>query len=396
MDPESSPFTPGQLVPVEFFMGRTAEIERLRGMVAASARGRLRIGFVSGERGIGKSSLTAFVRRLVETDNDAMGCHVFLGGVQDLREMLRQTFNSLLKQSVSRSWHQHTLDFFGDRVRKVGLFGVSLELDLRRDDLESMEHNFASLIRQLTERTGRESILLILDDINGLADSERFANWLKSFVDEIATSDETTKLCVVVVGLEERRRELLAKQPSLARVFELIDIAPWSDGEVSDFYRRSFKAGNATISADDVQRMVSFTGGLPVLAHEIGDAVWRAAAALEIRRDDTVSGIVAATEVIGRKFLAPQIVEAIYSKHYLSILRKIAERKPLEMRFRRADLLEYLTDAESKVLDNFLRRMKKLGALEPDPGDRGGYRYPNRLYAMYFLLAAVRLDRSRG
>ena len=77
MNPESSPFTPGQLVPVELFMGRTAEIERLRGMVAASARGRFRIGFVSGERGIGKSSLTAFVRRLVETDNDAMGCHVF-------------------------------------------------------------------------------------------------------------------------------------------------------------------------------------------------------------------------------------------------------------------------------------------------------------------------------
>ena len=123
-----------------------------------------------------------------------------------------------------------------------------------------MERNFASSIRRLRERTGRESILLILDDINGLAGSERFANWLKSFVDEIATSDETTKLCVVVVGLEERRRELVAKQPSLARVFELIDIAPWSDDEVSDFYRQSFEAGNATISADDVKRMVSFYG----------------------------------------------------------------------------------------------------------------------------------------
>ena len=99
--------------------------------------------------------------------------------------MLRQTFNSLLKQSVSRSWHQHTLDFFGDRVRKVGLFGVSLELDLRRDDLESMERNFASSIRRLTERTGRESLLLILDDINGLAGSDGSpigsrASWTRS------------------------------------------------------------------------------------------------------------------------------------------------------------------------------------------------------------------------
>ena len=390
MNPESSPFTPGQPVPVEFFVGRIAEIERLRGMVAASARGRFRIGFVSGERGIGKSSLAAFVRRLVEEHDDTLGCHVFLGGVQDLGEMLRQTFNSLLKQSVSRPWHRQTLEFFGDRVRKVGLFGVSLELDLRRGELESMERNFAASIRQLAERTGRKSILLILDDINGLAGSQLFANWLKSFVDEIATSRETTKLCAIVVGLEERRRELVSRQPSLARVFELIDIAPWSDNDVSDFYQQSFRAGNATVSVDDVERLVSFTGGLPVLAHEIGDAVWRAAAAPEVTTRDTMGGIIAAAEVIGLKFLDPQIVEAIYSERYLSILRKIARQKPLEMRFRRAELLGYLTDTEGKVLDNFLQRMKKLGAVEPDPGVRGGYRYPNRLYAMYFPLAALR------
>ena len=99
--------------------------------------------------------------------------------------------------------------------------------------------------------------------------------------------------------------------------------------------------------------------------------------------------------MIGLKFLDPQIVEAIYSERYLSILRKIARQKPLEMRFRRAELLGYLTDTESKVLDNFLQRMKKLGAVEPDPGVRGGYRYPNRLYAMYFLLAALGAEKSR-
>ena len=32
------------------------------------------------------------------------------------------------------------------------------------------------------------------------------------------------------------------------------------------------------------------------------------------------------------------------------------------------------------MLDNFLRRMKKLGAIEVDPEVQGGYRFPNRLY----------------
>ena len=155
MTPESSPFRPGQPVPIEFFVGRSPEIERLRGMVNASTQGRFKIGFVSGERGIGKSSLTAFVRHLVEHDHDVAGCHVFLGGVQDLREMLRQTFDRLLKESMNRPWHQQLMDFFGDRVQKVGLFGVSLELKLQENDLALIERDFASLIRQLMEKLNK-------------------------------------------------------------------------------------------------------------------------------------------------------------------------------------------------------------------------------------------------
>ena len=62
-------------------------------------------------------------------------------------------------------------------------------------------------------------------------------------------------------------------QPSLARVFELFDIAPWSDDEAMDFYRKSFDAGGAKVADSDMHQLVRFTGGLPVLAHEIGDAV---------------------------------------------------------------------------------------------------------------------------
>lgn len=119
MTPESSPFRPGQPIPIEFFVGRSVEIEGLSSMVRGGAQGRFGIGFVSGERGIGKSSLAAFVRHLVE----------------------------------------------------------------------------------------------------------------------------------------------------------MIDVAPWSDDEVMEFYRKSFHAGKAEVSDESLKRLKFFTGGLPVLAHEIGDAV---------------------------------------------------------------------------------------------------------------------------
>ena len=203
-------------------------------------------------------------------------------------------------------------------------------------------------------------------------------------MDEFATSAPEAGLCILVVGLDERRHELVGRQPSLARIFDLIDIAPWTDNEVADFYRQSFDRGGARIASDDIDAMVLYTGGLPVLAHEIGDAVWRTARTLEIKKNEVVQGILVAAEVIGSKLLEPSTFKALQSERYRSILRQIADRP--RMHFRRSDVLARLDGEDKRALDNFLRRMKDLGAIEADPETRGGYRFPNRLHALYFYM----------
>jgi len=390
MNPETSPFRPGQPVPIEFFVGRSAEVERLRSMVRRSARGTVSVGFVTGERGIGKSSLAAFVRHLVEQDSDAVGCHVYLGGVDGVPEMLRQTFHRLLNESIDKPWHQQLLGFLGNRVQRAGLFGITLDLQLTDNDLAILARDFVPSMKRLLASlpSPKRTIFLVLDDINGLAKSEAFANWLKSSVDEFATSAPEAGLCILVVGLEERRRELVEGQPSLARVFELIDIAPWSDEEVSDFYGRSFQRAGAVVSANDINRLVQYTGGMPVLAHEVGDAVWRAADTREIKNDEIVRGIIVAAEVIGSKLLEPSIFRALQSERYHSILHQIADSP--RMHFRRSEVLARLAGQDKPALDNFLRRMRNLGAIEADPEVRGGYRFPNRLHALYFFMASQR------
>ena len=390
MNLESSPFRPGQPVPFEFFVGRIEEIERLRSMVKASVQGRFRIGFINGERGIGKSSLANLVRRLSDGECNTAGCHVFLGAVQELNEMVRKTFNQLLKESMDKPWHEQVTEFFENRVRKVGLFGFSIELNLEDRDLSILTQNFVPALRNLMDKLKgqRDGLLLILDDINGLAASAEFANWLKSTVDEISISEQQIPVCILVVGLEERRQELVARQPSLARVFEVIDISPWSDQEATEFYQSTFQSANAKIKKEELDTLVHFTGGLPVLAHEIGDAVWRAAQSLEINKSEIYEGIFNAAEIIGRKFLEPQIFSAIQSERYRSILRKMAGEP--QTHFRRAELLSHLTKEEEKVMDNFLQRMKKLGAIDTDPDVRGGYKFPNLLHALYFTIESQR------
>lgn len=300
MNPETSPFQPGLPVPAELFVGRRDAVEHLNGLVRTANRGVIKVGFITGERGIGKSSLASFVHDYCEREHLATGCHVYLGGAHDLQEMTRRTFDRLLKDSIERPRHHQILEFFGDRIRKVGLFGVSVELAMNARDLRtiSSSSNFIIAVRQLMKHLEEgTSLLLILDDINGMAGSADFAHWLKSLVDEIATSRQETRLCILLVGLEERRRELIRSQPSLARVFDLIDIDPWSDAEAERFYQDSFKSRNATLPPTGLSFLLRNSRGVPLIAQEIGAAVWHVARTLTISQDELRRGVGWAAEL---------------------------------------------------------------------------------------------------
>ncbi len=87
---QDSPFTPGRPVPPEFFVGRGNEVSLLQQKVRRAGSGRLEVAFLTGERGIGKSSLASYLRLLTEEKDQALGIHTFLGGVRTLEEAVRR------------------------------------------------------------------------------------------------------------------------------------------------------------------------------------------------------------------------------------------------------------------------------------------------------------------
>jgi len=395
MAKEYSPFTPGVPVSAEFFVGRRAEAERLRRMAAETSGGRLRVAFLSGERGIGKSSLAAMVRAVGERESGLLGLHTFLGGVSTLEELARRIFDRLLKESVGKAWHSKVKDFFGSRIREVGLFGLSMEFEAPDRDLRRLLSGFRPALQTLLAGLAGEKkgLFLVLDDINGLAEREEFAHWLKSLVDEIATSEPPCPLFLLLVGVEDKRQSLIRLQPSLARVFEVLEVEPLSQAECAEFFRTSFGKAGVTVQDGALETLTRFSGGLPVLAHEIGHATFLQDGDDDIDGEDAIRGVTAAADVVGRKHLEPQVFAALRSGKYRSILRKLAWT-PSDLEFRRSGLRGKLDPAETKVLDNFLTRMKKLGVIRPDPGaGPGAYRFINQLHRVYFWLEA---ERARG
>lgn len=389
---ENSPFVPGSPVPVELFVGRSKQIEQLIQYSKQSLSGKQENVFLVGDRGIGKSSLASFLRYYVTTDEDMLGIHVFLGRVSTLEEMVRHIFEQILKEAKGQKWFKDITKFFGKYIKEIGLFGISVSFVPPEEDLKELVRNFPEALNNLLKKIKKQKrgLFIVLDDINGLAEKEEFANWYKNFVDEVATHYKEFPVFIMLIGLPEKRDKLSKLQPSLMRIFSVVEIEKLSDEEVEDFLTKAFKKADMKVETDAMELMVHYSSGLPILMHEIGDATFWIDEDGIIDEKDVIRGVLAAAEKVGQKYLDPKVYRAIRSERYRSILRKLG-KEHLARSFRKKDVEAKLTESEKKVFHNFLKRMRELGVIETDiEKGRGVYRFVNEIYPIYIQMESER------
>jgi hypothetical protein len=384
---EYSPFTPGIPVAPESFAGKADEVESLMASCRAAKAGRFERTFVLGERGIGKSSLCNLVRQLADRKLDMLAVHVLLGGTKTVEEMCRRVIEATAKISADRPWYDRLTGKLGDRIKQVGLYGVSISFEPSRRDMEHIANNFPLELAGLLDTIGhdRKGLLLVLDDINGLAESPKFANWLKSFVDTVATRGTPLPLHLVLCGLPDRRDALVASQPSLNRVFQLLHTELIADRDAERFFVDAFGSVGVKIDPDALRLLVDYAGGYPALLQEIGDATFKAASTDRVTVSHALGGAVDAAIIVGDKYLDRNILQAMRSEKYQSILTKLAREWQKE-EFTRKEVSAILTDSEVKAFDNFVRKMKQLNVI--DSPTQGTYRFRHRLHRLYFALKA--------
>ena len=389
---DNSPFTPGNPVPVELFVGRLEQINEVARYVKQAVTGRQENVFLTGERGIGKSSFASLLRHFAASEQNALGIHVFLGGVSSLDEMIRRVFEQVLKVTREQSWFDKIRQFFGENIQQVGLLGISIGFNPPKEHLQQLVSRFPETLHNLLAKIGEEqkALFIALDDVNGLAEKPEFANWYKSFVDEVATHFKNFPVFTMLVGLPEKRAKLAALQPSLMRIFRVVEIEKLSDDDVSHFLMEAFASSKMTVSKDALKLMVTYSSGLPTLMQEIGDATFWEDSDGMIGRQDAINWINLAAERIGMKYLDPKVYRTIRSERYRSILRKLTQ-VPLSTHFSRKELGAKLTEAEKKVLHNFLRKLRKLEIIESDlERGQGAYRFVNEIYPVYILMESQR------
>ncbi len=381
---KESPFSPGRPVQPQYFIARTKEIQRLERAIKQTVAGNNENLFITGPRGIGKSSLAGFALYL-SGKHSLIGSHCILGGVRSLEEMMGRIFQKLLQDCMDQTLFDKLKEVFKKYIKGVSLFGMGVEFTENKSELRTLVDNFLPVMQRIyteSRESGKRGLILILDDLNGITDVPQFSQYIKSCVDELALSTHKFPLLLLLVGLPERREDLIKHQPSVARIFDIVDLPPMTNSESEDFFISMFDRQNITISSEAMSLMVSLSGGLPMLMHEVGDAIYWQDSDGQINLSDATQGLTVAARNVGRKYIAPQVSQLLKSKTYASILRVIQKKATLDGIFDRQQILEALPAGEDHNLDNFLQRSRKLGIIEARQ-TRGEYKFTNPLHQLY-------------
>ncbi len=327
MKSKPNPFRPGYPVDIKNFEGRADIIEKYSNYLNQSTFGSMENFFITGESGIGKSSFGKYLKNIAINKYNMISIHIYNDGIGDVESLIRSIIENLLEASNNQPWGQGIWDQFRDHIESVNIFGVGIKFKSQPEDdaiIKDIKTGFAGfLLNLINDIHDKKGIFIIIDNINGLADTPEFVNWYRSFTDTLTSKDNKTPIAIMLLGTPKEKYNLNCHNISFARIFHTSDLAVLKDNEVRNFFVKSFKELDVTIDEEALDLMVRFSSGQPAMMQEIGDAIYWTCKRKIITKDDALLGIFRACDEIGVKYLQLTSDNPITNRKYSSIFIKI-------------------------------------------------------------------------
>jgi adenylate cyclase len=255
------------------FIGRQAELAKLRGFCDKMYAGEGQVVSVIGEAGIGKSKLVYELRQLLKTS----ACLVEGRGIEYLRASPYGVLKEMLKQMLGIAEEPATTasQKIAEYVKRQGdpglihaasLFRYILSLELTRDEdnlLESMRPEDRirmineALIALFRARAVRSPVVIIFEDCHWI-DRETV-----DFMRLLAGAVERCRIMVIAIYRPEFETGSLAK----IRYFNAIPLKPLNTDDAVSLLRNIMNC--RSIDKQLLALLVNKSGGLPFYLHEL-------------------------------------------------------------------------------------------------------------------------------
>lgn len=386
----NNPFLPGYPIYPSNFVGRTADVKTiLRYLPRVIQQGIPEHFFITGKRGMGKTSFIQYVASIVEKDYDMIPIYINNEGSNTIDELIANLLEILFKEFDKTLWGQNIIDSFCNRFSGINFGGFGITFNDKPEVVRNVKDNFREFLIEICGDfdEGEKGIFFIIDDVNGLFETPDFANWYKGLFETLGFYNDYVPAIFCLVTYPAKFDQLCEQNPSCSRMFNLINIDKLDDNDIREFFINNFK--NLHISFEKEQYlkdMVYYSWGMPLIMQQIGDSIFWNLEGDCIDETVVYDGIKNAALSLKNKPLK-NTLKKIKSPHYKSILLKLGKNKLLK--FNKSELKELLNETETSLLDDFLDKMLMLNILESVDDECGEYEFLNILYFAYFLITAT-------
>jgi len=383
----NNPFLPGYPIYPSNFVGRRKDVETvLRYLPRVIRQGIPEHFFITGKRGMGKTSFVQYSASIAEKEYDMIPFYINNDGSNTVDDLIANLLEVLFKEFDKSSWGRKIIDDIAGRFSGINFAGFGISLSEKQEVAGNIKENFREFLVEICDKLDDErGIFFIIDDVNGLSKTPEFANWYKGLFETLRFYNDYVPAVFCLVTYPAKFDQLCEHNPSFPRMFNLITIDKLKDSDIREFFMNNFSALNITFEKEQyLSDMVYYSWGMPLIMQEIGDSVFWNLEGKCIDENVVYEGIRNAASNLKNKPLK-NTLNKIKSPHYKNILMKLGKHKMLK--FNKDELKELLNETEKNILDDFTEKMLRLNIIETH--DENEYEFVNIIYFTYFLITST-------
>jgi hypothetical protein len=409
--PKINPFKPNHTVPPGMFAGRIEEIRALEKGLWQTKNGYPNNFLVTGERGIGKSSLLQLIKFIAQGDfENSYGDHFNFVCAQLIISDKTNIYSSvklidkILKRELGKIEKvKNFLDSTWEFVQRIKIMDSGIQSKTTNNEVDILIDDFAYSLSQTCKRIisneddnkSKDGIIFFIDEADNSCENLHLGYLLKT-VTELLVQHECHKIMFVVAGLPVVIDKLANSHASSIRIFNHLIIKELSPEDRQSVVDSGIKEGNkindeiTTIATDAKTLISTLSEGYPHFIQQFSYSAFEYNSDGEISKDDVTGasfGKGGALDEIGTRYYHSAYNEQIKSDDYREVLSIMAES--MNSWIKKIDIVQKFSGADHIVTDA-LKALTSRKIILKNPSKRGEYRLQQRGFALWIKLFGER------
>jgi hypothetical protein len=397
--PKYNPFRPNSMVTPGMFAGRYNEMATIERGLFQTKHSNPKHFLVSGERGIGKSSLFLYVdgvaKGALQTFDDTtlnfLVLTVDLVGSTTYEDIVSGIANEFKAEVARRQKIKEFAKKAWEFITDWKVMGVEYKKERqgKGDDvalIDSLCDGISDFLKAVDDQV--DGLLILIDEADRPAVEAKLGEFCKLFTEKL-TKLGCDRVCLGLAGLPSLIANLRASHDSAPRLFDALSLEPLESSESETVVRRGLSEAEeknkqkTEIDEEALAAIVRLSEGYPHFIQQFSYSAFDEDSDDRITVEDVNQGAFkenGALDQLGKRFFSELYFEKIASEDYRRVLNSMADH--LDGWTTRAEIIRD-SGVKSTQVTNALKALRERHIILTNEKKQGEYRLPTKSFAVW-------------